>query len=171
MTGPTSSRYIELDVVRAIALIGVCVMNFHGYLIIDGAKYPPTTFVERIFDPWQGPLSTRFAATFVTVAGMGITLLTRRSCAGASRAAISADRWKLARRGVLLFTPPTEGEWVLAFHGRELTRLTAPLATPLPAADTFLVARRPADGQLAKWRELFERDLAGAEQLLSLIHI
>ena len=50
MTGPTSSRYIELDVVRAIALIGVCVMNFHGYLIIDGAKYPPTTFVERIFD-------------------------------------------------------------------------------------------------------------------------
>jgi len=48
------------------------------------------------------------------------------------------------RRGVLLFTPPTEGEWVLAFHGRELTRLTAPLATPLPAADTFLVARRPA---------------------------
>ncbi len=49
-----------------------------------------------------------------------------------------------SRRGVLLFTPPTEGEWVLAFHGRELARLTAPLATPLPAADTFLVARRPA---------------------------
>ena len=112
MTGPTSSRYIELDVVRAIALIGVCVMNFHGYLIIDGAKYPPTTFVERIFDPWQGPLSTRFAATFVTVAGMGITLLTRRSCAGASRAAISADRWKLARRGVLLFTFGYFLDWV-----------------------------------------------------------
>lgn len=48
------------------------------------------------------------------------------------------------RRGVLLFAPPAEGEWVLAFHGRELARLTTPLATPLPAADAFLVARRPA---------------------------
>ncbi|HLP10163.1 MAG TPA: hypothetical protein VK178_18520, partial [Opitutaceae bacterium] len=48
------------------------------------------------------------------------------------------------RRGVLLFNPPTEGEWVLAFHGRELARITAPLAAPLPATDTFLVARRPA---------------------------
>jgi hypothetical protein len=48
------------------------------------------------------------------------------------------------RRGVLLFNPPTEGEWVLAFHGRELARITAPLATTLPTADTFLVARRPA---------------------------
>ena len=48
------------------------------------------------------------------------------------------------RRGVLLFNPPTEGEWVLAFHGRELARITAPLATPLPTSDTFLVARRPA---------------------------
>ena len=51
-----TKRYIELDVIRAVALIGVCVMNYHGYLILDGAKYPPTNFVERIFDPWNGPL-------------------------------------------------------------------------------------------------------------------
>ncbi|HLP00753.1 MAG TPA: hypothetical protein VK163_01920, partial [Opitutaceae bacterium] len=48
-----------------------------------------------------------------------------------------------ARRGALLFVPPAEGEWVLAFHGRELARVTAPLATTLPAAESFLVARRP----------------------------
>jgi Mg-chelatase subunit ChlD len=47
------------------------------------------------------------------------------------------------RRGTLLFNPPAEGEWVLAFHGRELARMTAPVATPLPATDAFLVARRP----------------------------
>jgi uncharacterized membrane protein YeiB len=98
-----TERYIELDVIRAVALIGVCVMNYHGYLINDGAKYPPTTFLERVFDPWQGPLSTRFAATFVTVAGMGITLLTRRSRAAGDPLAISADRWTLVRRGVLLY--------------------------------------------------------------------
>jgi uncharacterized protein len=101
---PRPRRYIELDVVRAVALIGVCVMNYHGYLIGDGAKYPPTTFIERVFDPWQGPLSTRFAATFVTVAGMGIALLTSRSNAGGDRTAISGDRWKLVRRGVLLYS-------------------------------------------------------------------
>ena len=64
-TEARTDRYVELDVVRAVALIGVCVMNYHGYLINAGATYPPTTFVERIFDPWRGPLSTRFAATFV----------------------------------------------------------------------------------------------------------
>ena len=104
LIAPAARRYIELDVVRAIALIGVCVMNYHGYLINDGAKYPPTTFIERVFDPWEGPLSTRFAATFVTVAGMGIALLAGRSSAGGDPAAISADRWKLTRRGVLLYT-------------------------------------------------------------------
>ena len=106
------TRIIDLDVVRAIGLIGVCVMNYHGYLINEGADYPPRTFLERIFDPWQGPLSTRFAATFVTVAGMGITLLTRRSRASGDRAAISADRWKLARRGLLLFAFGYFLDWV-----------------------------------------------------------
>ncbi len=115
-------RIIDLDVTRAVALIGVCVMNYHGYLIARGADYPPRTFVERIFDPWQGPLSTRFAATFVTVAGMGITLLTTRSRTSNDRAAISANRWKLLRRGVLLFAFGYFFDWVwpgtiLFFYG------------------------------------------------------
>ena len=87
-------------------------MNYHGYLIARGADYPPRTFLERVFDPWEGPLSTRFAATFVIVAGMGITLLTRRSRASGDRAAISADRWKLTRRGVLLFVFGYFFDWV-----------------------------------------------------------
>ncbi|CAN5629780.1 heparan-alpha-glucosaminide N-acetyltransferase domain-containing protein [soil metagenome] len=106
------SRIIDLDVTRAVGLIGVCVMNFHGYLINDGADYPPRTFVERIFDPWRGPLSTRFAAVFVIVAGMGITLLSRRSREGRDPAAISVDRWKLTRRGVLLFAFGYFLDWV-----------------------------------------------------------
>ena len=98
------ARLVEVDVVRAIALIGVCVMNYHGYLIFEGSSaYPPRNFAERVFDPWEGPLSTRFAATFVTLAGIGITLLTRRTVAGGDRTAISALRWTLVRRGVLLY--------------------------------------------------------------------
>ena len=118
----TTTRYIELDVLRAVALIGVCVMNYHGYLVLEGAKYPPTNFIERIFDPWDGPLSTRFAATFVTVAGMGITLLTRRSRASGDGRALSADRWTLIRRGVLLYAFGFFLNWVwsgtiLFFYG------------------------------------------------------
>jgi uncharacterized protein len=95
-------RIIDLDVTRGVALVGVCVMNYHGYLLNRGAN-PGTGFWARQFDPWHGPLSTRFAATFVVVAGMGISLLTRRSRATGDRAAISADRWVLVRRGVLLY--------------------------------------------------------------------
>lgn len=118
----TRARIVDLDVVRAIALIGVCVMNFHGYLINEGAKYPPTNAAERFFDPWYGPLSTRFAATFVTVAGMGITLLTDRSRIGRDRAAISSNRWRLVRRGVLLYAFGYFLNWVwpgtiLFFYG------------------------------------------------------
>ena len=53
-------------------------MNFHGYLILRGGARGDGA-VERFFDPWTGPLATRFAATFVLTAGVGVTLLTRRA--------------------------------------------------------------------------------------------
>ena len=67
---PTTTRVIDLDVTRAIALIGVAVMNYHGYLILLGGQVGDSS-VNHFFDPWMGPLSTRFAATFVLIAGMG----------------------------------------------------------------------------------------------------
>ena len=33
---PSTDRVIDLDVTRAIALIGVVLMNYHGYLIVLG---------------------------------------------------------------------------------------------------------------------------------------
>jgi uncharacterized membrane protein YeiB len=88
------------DVVRAVALIGVVVMNFHGYLIIRGAERGDSG-VTRFFDPWTGPLATRFAATFVLVAGVGVTLLTR-SAIGRPEL-VAAKRWTLVRRGLTLY--------------------------------------------------------------------
>jgi uncharacterized protein len=114
-------RIIDLDVTRAIALIGVCVMNYHGYLILQGAD-PGDDFVGRLFNPWTGPFSTRFAATFVTVAGMGVTLLARRATATRDPAEISRVRWVLIRRGVLLYSFGYFLNWVwpgtiLFFYG------------------------------------------------------
>lgn len=94
------TRLVGPDVVRAVALIGVVLMNFHGYLVIEGGELS-TNFWGRFFNPWDGPLSTRFAATFVLTAGVGVTLLTRSAIG--NRAAVSARRWTLIRRGLLLW--------------------------------------------------------------------
>jgi len=67
-------------------------------------------------------LTTRFAATFVVVAGMGVTLLTNRSTSSGDKAAIAADRWRLLRRGLLLYAGGYVVEWIwsgtiLFFYG------------------------------------------------------
>lgn len=93
---PATARTPGPDVVRAVAILGVVVMNYHGYLIHRGARRDgsPAALYD-LFDPWVGPLSTRFAATFALTAGVGVTLLTR-----SRRAHVS---WVLARRGLLLY--------------------------------------------------------------------
>ena len=121
MSGPARERVIDLDVTRAVALIGVAVMNYHGYLIDLGGSVGTST-INRFFDPWNGPLSTRFAATFVLVAGMGITLMTDRGRLGDDRERRSVDRWTLIRRGFLLYAFGFVFDWlwsgtVLFFYG------------------------------------------------------
>ena len=106
----SSDRLPGPDVVRAVALIGVVVMNYHGYLMFRGAGIGVgDSALDRFFDPFEGPLSTRFASTFVLTAGVGITLLTRRVVAdraagvvGAARA-VTEMRWRLVRRGLALY--------------------------------------------------------------------
>ena len=108
---PPGERIAGLDVVRAVALIGVVVMNYHGYLILLGAERG-TDPLERFFDPWTGPLATRFAATFVLVAGIGVSLMTERlrtadpsdaETAPDVRSAVTAMRWRFVRRGLVLY--------------------------------------------------------------------
>ena len=69
------------------------------------ATVPSTGF----FDPWTGPLSTRFAATFVLVAGVGVTLLTDASAPPATAARqrhgggrSSAAAWRSTAVGCVL---------------------------------------------------------------------
>ena len=121
LSRPSAERVIDLDVTRAIALIGVAVMNYHGYLINLGGSVGEST-INRFFDPWMGPLSTRFAATFVLVAGMGITLMTNRARLSGDRLRHIADRWTLIRRGFLLYAFGFFFEWlwsgtILFFYG------------------------------------------------------
>lgn len=121
MSTAARDRIIDLDVARAVALVGVVVMNYWGYLVLDGSPQG-TSFVNRVFDPWTGPLSTRFATVFVMVAGMGITLMTNRSRGRGDKLARSDDRWKLVRRAVLLYSFGYLFDWIwggtiLFFYG------------------------------------------------------
>lgn len=109
----SAARLVGPDVTRAVALVGVVVMNYHGYLNgSDAAAQPGDGFFTRLFDPWHGVLSTRFAATFVLVAGVGVSLLTDRSRRSGDREAISNDRWRLVRRGVLLYAFGFVLDWI-----------------------------------------------------------
>src|SRR4051812_40008103 len=111
MTTVRADRVIDLDVTRAVAMIGVVVMNYHGYLILQGGSIGKSN-INRFFDPFTGPLATRFAATFVVVAGMGITLMTNRGRITGDRARRSIDRWVLIRRGFLLYAIGFVFEWI-----------------------------------------------------------
>ncbi len=118
-----SRRLPGPDVTRAVALLGVITMNYHGYLNgSDASAVPGDSRMTALFDPWRGVLSTRFAATFVVMAGVGITLLTDRARRGGDHTEVSALRWRLARRGLFLYGLGFVLDWIwpgtiLFFYG------------------------------------------------------
>lgn len=121
-TTASADRVIDLDVSRAVALIGVALMNYQGYLLLRSRKPVGSSVINHALDPWHGPLATRFAATFVVVAGMGVTLMTNRVRNGGSSARRREMRWVLVRRGVLLYAGGAVLEWIwngtiLFFYG------------------------------------------------------
>lgn len=100
LTSAGKPRLVGLDVARAVALIGVVAMNYAGSLVFPGTD---RGFWGRVFDPYTGVLSTRFAATFVVVAGIGISLLTERARLDDDPQEVTRARLRLARRGLLLY--------------------------------------------------------------------
>ena len=108
---PAAQRIIDLDVTRAVALIGVALMNYQGYMLLTARSSPGDSLIDHVFHPWKGPLATRFAATFVVVSGMSVTLMTNRA-RRKGPAAVTHQRWVLVRRGVLLYGVGALLDWV-----------------------------------------------------------
>ena len=109
----SSSRIESLDVARTIALFGVVAMNFHAYLNGAQSMYPTHPSVwDRLFNPLTGPLTTRFAATFVLIAGIGVTLFTQRARVSNNSADIQHARIVLLRRGALLYFVGYFVQWI-----------------------------------------------------------
>lgn len=105
----SEERVRGVDLARTFALIGVVLVNWVAYFARDDLR--GHDWLATLFRGETSPLSTRFAATFVTVAGIGISLLTRRSRLSADPVAIDRDRWRLRRRGVLLLVAAYPLHW------------------------------------------------------------
>ena len=115
-------RFASLDVARTVALFGIIVLNYHGYLNFQGTNSTtaPSIF-ERWWHPFEGALANPFPVGFVMVAGMGVALLLQNvartnahhDAPEIARARTEA-RWRLARRGLFLFTLGYGIEWIWA---------------------------------------------------------
>ena len=115
-------RIASLDVMRTIALFGIIVLNYHGYLNFQSTSSmtAPSVF-ERWWHPFEGALANPFPVGFVMVAGMGVALMLQDVAranahhdASEIAQARTEARWRLARRGLFLFTLGYGIEWVWA---------------------------------------------------------
>lgn len=150
------------DVVRAVALIGVAIMNFYGYMVIADGEARADGVVGRFFDPWTGPLSTRFAATFVLTAGVGVTLLTRRTAG--DPALTAARRVTLVRRGLALYGFGLVFDWIwpgtiLPFYGVMFVVAAVLFTLRIRWIVLVGIVAALAGAAIAQWR--FERQLDG----------
>ncbi len=147
------------DVTRALAMAGVVVMNYVGYSLLRGAERGSGA-LDRLFDPWTGPLSTRFAATFVVTAGIGVALMADR--AGPERR--SEISWRLASRGLVLYSGGLLFDFVwpgtiLPFYGAMFV-LAAAFVWLRSAAIVAIGIAAALIGWAVRWWRL-ERELDG----------
>ncbi len=89
-------RVVGYDLARALAVIGMVIVNFKIAMHAKAAGAPGWL---RIFDAIDG----RASATFVILAGVGLSLLSARGRAANDAVQIGADRLMLVRRAAFLF--------------------------------------------------------------------
>jgi len=90
------NRIIGYDVARAFAVFGMVVVNFK--IVMDAQKSGPDWLVNLV-----ALLDGRAAATFVVLAGAGLSLLSRKGYRLHDRNLLAQDRRSLLKRALLLF--------------------------------------------------------------------
>lgn len=170
-TPPPTPRRVAPDVTRTLAMLGVIVINYHGFL---NARTLGDGFGDRLFHPFDGVLSTRFAATFVLMAGAGVALMSDGARRSLDRDAFVVVRVRLARRGLLLYAAGLAlnhawGGTILFYYGAYLIiavvlvglsdRTLVVLATGTIIAAAGLNAwltSRPSGSERIEWLDPYE---------------
>jgi len=95
-TQTKKSRIIGYDVARSLAVFGMVVVN---YKVVMGASENGPEWLVWLVGLFDG----RAAATFVMLAGVGISMLSRKGRITQDRERIEQDRLALMKRAVFLF--------------------------------------------------------------------
>ncbi|MGE7688335.1 DUF418 domain-containing protein [Lysinibacillus sp. NPDC097214] len=97
MTEQLQSKRIEgLDFARALAMFGMLIVNFK--IIMGAAGNGPDWLIW-----FTGLFEGRASATFVTLAGIGVALMTRKARNRGDLSSIKENRMKLWKRSAFLF--------------------------------------------------------------------
>ncbi|MBC8177928.1 MAG: DUF418 domain-containing protein [Desulfobacteraceae bacterium] len=91
-----SNRISGYDLARALAFFGMLIINY-WVLMEDYNPFPP--WVAFVLDSIQG----RAAATFVVLAGIGLSLLSRRAYLNRDAVSMRIIRHRMWRRAIFLF--------------------------------------------------------------------
>ncbi|WP_394692604.1 DUF418 domain-containing protein [Hyphobacterium sp.] len=115
ITAPAAARLEGIDFARAMAFLGMMMVNFHIY--IHNADTDPAWMTQL-----ASLFSGRAAATFVFIAGVGTALLTARWRRTRDVADRRAARLSLLKRGLFLFIVGVSfrAQWpydILHFYG------------------------------------------------------
>ena len=108
-------RIVGYDLARALAVFGMVVVNFK--IVMGAEDSGPTWLVDLV-----GLLSGRAAAIFVVLAGVGVSLISKKARVLGDRALLQSDRTVLLKRALflfvvgLLYTPVWPAD-ILHFYG------------------------------------------------------
>ncbi|WP_042473541.1 DUF418 domain-containing protein [Bacillus ndiopicus] len=91
-----TKRIEGLDAARALAMFGMLIVNF---TVITGADTSGQSFLQVFMHLFEG----RASATFVILAGIGISLLTKRAYLSKEPALIRDKRTAIQKRALFLF--------------------------------------------------------------------
>lgn len=91
-----NKRIVGFDLARALAVFGMVIVNFK--IVMGAEENGPKWLVHLV-----GLLDGRAAATFVVLAGVGISLLTKTARANRDQRQLSSHRRTLLKRALFLF--------------------------------------------------------------------
>ena len=121
-------RIIGYDLARALAIFGMVIVNFK--IVMSAEKNGPAWLVGLV-----GLLDGRAAATFVVLAGAGISLLSQKGRMQKDRERLARDRRMLLKRALfffifgLLYTPIWPAD-ILHFYGAYIALAAFLLSAP-----------------------------------------
>ena len=95
-TDDAAARVEGYDLARALAIVGMVIVNF---TVVMGAEAGDPAWLRRLVSSLEG----RAAAVFVTLAGVGMSLMSRRARETGHAGDLRSERVSLLKRALFLF--------------------------------------------------------------------